>query len=68
VCQKIKVYKVLVGKSERDSSENIDLGWQIILKWEGMEWIHVTQDRDNWRIFVTTVMNPKFQKCREFQD
>jgi len=24
--------------------------------WEGMNWIHVTQDRDQWRSLVNTVM------------
>jgi hypothetical protein len=25
--------------------------------WEGVEWIHVAQDRDWWRALVNTVMN-----------
>jgi hypothetical protein len=25
--------------------------------WEGVDWIHVAQDRDRWRAFVTTVMS-----------
>jgi len=25
--------------------------------WEGVGWIHVTQDRDQWRALTTTVMN-----------
>jgi hypothetical protein len=24
--------------------------------WEGMEWIHLAQDRDQWRGFVNKVM------------
>jgi hypothetical protein len=25
--------------------------------WSGMDWIHLTQDRDQWRALVKTVMN-----------
>jgi hypothetical protein len=25
--------------------------------WEGVEWIHLAQDRDRWRTLVNTVMN-----------
>jgi hypothetical protein len=25
--------------------------------WEGVDWIHLTQDRDQWRAIVNTVMN-----------
>jgi hypothetical protein len=25
--------------------------------WRGMDWIDVAQDRDQWRVFVNTVMN-----------
>jgi hypothetical protein len=25
--------------------------------WEGMDWIHMTEDRDQWRALVNTVMN-----------
>jgi hypothetical protein len=27
------------------------------LGWGGMGWIDVAQDRDQWRVFVNTVMN-----------
>jgi hypothetical protein len=26
--------------------------------WEGVEWIHLAQDRDWWWVLVNTVMNP----------
>jgi hypothetical protein len=25
--------------------------------WEGMDWIHMTQDRDHWQFLVNVVMN-----------
>jgi hypothetical protein len=25
--------------------------------WEGVDWIHLAQDRDQWRVVVNTVMN-----------
>jgi hypothetical protein len=27
------------------------------IRWCGMDWIRVTQDRDQWRAVVSTVMN-----------
>lgn len=56
----------LENLNERGSSEDIDIGWQIILKWEGVDRIHVAQDGDNCRTFVTDAMNRRFQICREF--
>jgi hypothetical protein len=32
------------------------------VKCEGMEWIHVAQDRDIWRELVNAVMNHRVQK------
>jgi hypothetical protein len=28
---------------------------------EGMDWIHLAQDRDQWKIFVNTIINLQFQ-------
>jgi hypothetical protein len=25
--------------------------------WEGVDWMHLAQDRDQWRVVVNTVMN-----------
>jgi hypothetical protein len=27
------------------------------IEWGGMDWIHMAQDRDQWRVLVNTVMN-----------
>jgi hypothetical protein len=59
------VYRVLVGKPEGKRP----LGrprhrWEDEIKmdlretgWEGVEWIHLAQDRDRWRAVVNAVMN-----------
>ena len=59
------VYRILVGKTE----EKRPLGrrrrrWYDKIKtdrkkvrWEGMDWIELTQDRDRWRVLVNVVMN-----------
>jgi hypothetical protein len=59
------VYKILVGKPEckrplwrprRKLEDNIKMDlWEIGLK--GVNWIHVSQDRDRWRALLDTVMN-----------
>jgi len=41
-------------KSIREDSIRIDV------RWEGVDWIHLAQDRDQWRTFVGTVMNHRF--------
>jgi hypothetical protein len=48
----------------RDHSEDLSVDGRIILKWileekgwEGMDGIHLAQDRDQWRAVVNTVMN-----------
>jgi hypothetical protein len=60
------IYKIMVGKPEGKSSlgrtrrrwrdnTKIDLreiGWKVV------DWIHVAQDMDQWRVVVNTVMNP----------
>jgi hypothetical protein len=35
--------------------------------WEGVEWMHLVEDRDQWRAVVNTIMNLRFsQKMGNF--
>jgi hypothetical protein len=57
-------YNILVGKPERKRPlgrsrcrwEDIRMDLRRI-RWEGVDWIRLTQDRDPWRVLVKTVMN-----------
>jgi hypothetical protein len=53
-------YKILVGKQEgrprRRWVDNIKIDLREI-GWDGMDWIKLAQDRDQWRALVNTVMN-----------
>jgi hypothetical protein len=62
---KRNAYRILVGKPEgkrplgrprRRWEDNIKLDLREI-GWGGMDWIDLTQDRDQWRALVNTVMN-----------
>jgi hypothetical protein len=62
---KRNAYRILVGKPEgkrplgrsrRRGVENIKIDLREI-GWDGMDWIDLVQDRDQWRAFVNTVMN-----------
>jgi hypothetical protein len=45
-----------LGRTRRRSVYNIKMDLREI-GWDGMDWIDLTQDRDQWRALVNTVMN-----------
>jgi hypothetical protein len=52
------------SQKERDHWEDQVVGGWAMLKWilreigwDGMDWIDLAQDRDQWRALVNTVMN-----------
>jgi hypothetical protein len=58
-------YRILVGKPEGNKPlgrsryrwvDNIKIDLREI-GWDGMDWIELAQDRDQWRALVNTVMN-----------
>jgi hypothetical protein len=58
-------YRILVGKPEGNKPlgrlrrrwvDNIKMDFQEI-GWDGMDWIDLAQDRDQWRALVNKVMN-----------
>jgi hypothetical protein len=63
--EEIKVYEVLVGKPKgKKPLTRPSCRWEDGIKmdfresgWEGVEWIHLDQDGDQWRVLVNTVMN-----------
>jgi hypothetical protein len=63
--EKRKAHKVLVGKPEgkrplgtprRRWVDNIKIDLRE-MGWDGMDWIDLGQDKDQWRALVNTVMN-----------
>jgi hypothetical protein len=58
-------YRILVGKTEGKRPlgtprcrwvDNIKMDLREI-EWDGMDWIELAQDRDQWKACVNTVMN-----------
>jgi hypothetical protein len=45
-----------LGRSIRRWVGNIKMDFRRI-RWDGMDWIDLAQDRDQWRALVNTVMN-----------
>jgi len=65
VCGEKLVRNVLTGKPEGKRplrrprprlQDNIRMDRREI-GWEGVDWVHVAQDRDRWRSLVNTVIN-----------
>jgi hypothetical protein len=61
----IGAYRILVGRPEARRplvrprhrwEDNIKMDLQEV-RWEGMDWIDMAQDRDRWRALVNVVMN-----------
>jgi hypothetical protein len=61
----ILIYRALVGKPEgrrplgrprRRWEDNIKMDLREV-RWGGMDWINLAQDRDRWRALVYTVIN-----------
>jgi hypothetical protein len=48
--------KRLLGRPRRSWVDNIKMGLREI-DWGGMDWIDLTQGRDQWKAFLNTVMN-----------
>jgi hypothetical protein len=45
-----------IGRPRRRSEDNIKMELREI-RWDGMGWIDLAQNRDQWRALVNTVMN-----------
>jgi hypothetical protein len=56
-----------LGRPRRRWEDNIRMDRREIV-WEGVNWIHLAQDRDHWRVLVNTVMNLRVHKRKEFLD
>jgi hypothetical protein len=67
-CMGRKVYRVLLGKTERKRPlEKLRCRWEDNIKMDhhevgcdGMDWIDLARDRDRWRVVVNAVMNLRF--------
>ena len=56
------VYSGLVGRDlwERVHLEYLAVDRRVIMRWAGVDWVDVAQDRDRWRSLVNVVMNFRF--------
>jgi hypothetical protein len=65
MAEKRNAYRILVGKPEgKKPLGRPGRRWVGNIKtdlrergWDGIDWIDLAQDRDQWRAFVNTVMN-----------
>jgi hypothetical protein len=67
---KMYAYRMLVGKPEGKRPlgrprhkwvDNVKMDLREI-EWDGMDWIELAQDRDQWRALVNTVITFGFRK------
>jgi hypothetical protein len=70
--EKMNAYRILVGKPEvkrslvrliRRRVNKIKMHLREI-GWDGMDWIDLAQDRDQWKDLVITAMNLRFHKLQ----
>jgi hypothetical protein len=59
--EKRNAYRILVGKPEgrrprRRWVDNINIELRGI-GWDGVDWVDLAQDRDQWKALMNTVMN-----------
>jgi hypothetical protein len=63
--EKKKAYRILVRKPEgkrplgrirRRWVDNIKMYFAEV-RWDGVDWIGLAQDTENWRVLVNTIMN-----------
>jgi hypothetical protein len=47
--------RIPLGRPRRRWEDSIKMDLREI-RWDGMDWIDLTQDRDRWRALVNTVM------------
>jgi hypothetical protein len=45
------------SQKERDHWEDQNVGGCTILGWDGVDWIDMAQDRDQWRALLNTVLS-----------
>jgi len=53
---RIPVGKTSLGRPNHRWEDSIGMDLRE-LRWEGMDWIHMAHDKDQWRALVYTVMN-----------
>jgi hypothetical protein len=56
-----------LGRNTHRWEDNIRMDLSEI-QWEDVDWIHVAQDRDQWRVLVDTAMQIEFHKTQGFLD